>query len=157
MKPPTYPVFLDIEASGLAAESYPIEIAWNNAAGKIQSFLIKRHPEWTHWNDEAEKLHRIYREELEEHGISLDEACDLLDKDLAGGHIFSDAPFYERQWLNKLYDTASRKRPFTVQGISKIPEFRQAFVVKGTETDFNRFQKKAFKELGDRHRATIDV
>lgn len=157
MKPLTYPVFLDIEASGLVVESYPIEIAWNDAAGDIKSFLIKPDPEWSYWNEDAQALHRISRTTLKHEGISLHEACDLLDADLKGGHIFSDASFYERQWLDRLYDTASRKRPFTVQCISKIQQFRKAFVVRAKETDFNRFQEKAFEELGDRHRAAIDV
>lgn len=153
----SYPIFLDIEASGLDKASYPIEIAWNDAKGNITSFIIKPHPEWTYWSDEAEKLHRIYREELEESGITLNDACDRLDAELSGRGIYSDAPFYEKQWLDKLYQTANRRRPFAILGISRIPLFRKAFLRHAGQTTYELYKKQAFKELGDRHRASIDV
>lgn len=152
-----YPTFLDIEATGLIIDSYPIEIAWNDAHGKLTSFLIKPDPEWTYWSDEAAKMHRISREELAKKGISIQAACDLLDASLAGGHIHSDAPYYERQWLDRLYDTAGRKRPFTVKKVSDITEIHRALEVREGPSYYRQFHAQAFEELGDRHRAEVDV
>ncbi len=152
-----YPIFLDIEASGLVIESYPIEIAWNDASGEITSFLITPVSEWTYWSIEAEHLHRIKHEELNKNGISIHEACDRLDAVLSGSHIYSDAPYYERQWLDKLYDTAGRKRPFTVKGISDIKKIYRNFELNDGQSNYERFMEQAFKELGDQHRATVDV
>jgi len=55
---------------------------------------------------------RISRNELEQDGISLKQACAQLNDAFSGGHIFSDAPDFERHWLDRLYDTARMKRPF---------------------------------------------
>lgn len=42
--------FLDIEATGIHEDSYPIEIGWVDTEGNESSFLIKPIPEWTHWD-----------------------------------------------------------------------------------------------------------
>ena len=38
------PRFLDIEASSLSNTSYPIEIAWSDGQGNIESYLINPYP-----------------------------------------------------------------------------------------------------------------
>jgi len=154
---PLYPTFLDIEATGLIIDSYPIEIAWNAPNGELTSFLIKPHKEWTYWSETAEKLHRISRNELEQDGISLKQACAQLNDAFSGGHIFSDAPDFERHWLDRLYDTARMKRPFAIKNISEIPRIKNAQSAPMINSLYEQSLKQAFTELGDRHRAAVDV
>lgn len=77
-----HPVFGDIEASGLDEASYPIEIGWSLPDGRTRSFLIKPEPEWTHWDEAAEDLHGISREELEKSGLPPD-AFSLLSRNIS--------------------------------------------------------------------------
>lgn len=56
------PYFLDCEASSLSHKSYPIEIAWSDQQGNIESHLINtnKYPEdYTDWESEAEKTHGL--------------------------------------------------------------------------------------------------
>jgi len=58
------PRFLDIEASSLNDASYPIEIAWSDEKGNIESHLINPYAieEWTDWDFYAEhKIHGLSR------------------------------------------------------------------------------------------------
>ena len=60
-----YPIFLDCEASSLADDSYPIEIAWNNEDGTIESYLINiyRYPSgYDDWDRNAQALHGISKQ-----------------------------------------------------------------------------------------------
>ncbi len=65
--------FLDLEASSLRTESYPIEIAWVDETGDGESHLIRPAPGWTDWDPIAEGIHGISRQRL------LDEDEDVLD------------------------------------------------------------------------------
>ena len=47
---------IDIEASGLGAGSYPIEVGIVLANGFTYDSLIARPGFWTHWDEEAEKI-----------------------------------------------------------------------------------------------------
>jgi len=51
-----YPKFIDFEASGLSDESYPIEVAWNNVDGTVESYLINTDcvTDWIYWDPNAE-------------------------------------------------------------------------------------------------------
>ena len=59
-------VFLDFEASSLSKHSYPVEIAWVFEDGRSRSFLIKPKSGWTDWSADAEKIHGISRDRLQE-------------------------------------------------------------------------------------------
>jgi len=51
--------FLDVEASGLGPDSFPIEIGWAILGGPAGSVLIKPAPDWSQdaWDETAEDLH----------------------------------------------------------------------------------------------------
>lgn len=150
-----YPLYIDIEASGLEEESYPIEIAWNNASGVITSHLIKPLPEWSHWNQEAEKAHGISRELLESEGIAPAEMCRLLRQDLHGRRLYSDATLLEKMWLNRLFQSVEdRDCPFLILGITKIPPIHEACYERGL---YDRLKNQATEEMGMAHRAAADV
>jgi len=85
-------IIFDVEASGLSAESYPIEFAWQDSENQncFDSFLIKSSSEWTHCDSFAEtEIHHISREMLEFDGISIEEACNRLNTNLSGKTIYS--------------------------------------------------------------------
>ena len=65
------PLFIDFEASSLSGKSYPIEVAWSDREGNIESWLInpEHYPaSWTDWNPGSERLHGLSRAYLAEHG-----------------------------------------------------------------------------------------
>ncbi len=78
-KPIDRPYIIDIEASGFGPESYPIEIGIAMEPGtKFCSLLLPREG-WTHWDAEAEKLHRIPRDILETYGSPINEVALSLN------------------------------------------------------------------------------
>lgn len=103
-------IILDIEASGLGDESYPIEIGWAHRFDKNRrdSFLIRPPESWTHWDQVAEQLHGIQRETLDKHGLDIDEAVKRLDDGLAGETVYTDAVQSDRPWIMTLYRKAGR-------------------------------------------------
>ncbi len=99
---------LDCEASGLDPESYPIQIAWvDSHTDEHDSFYIKPHELWTHWDYNAEDIHNIPRKLLNDVGLTLNEACQRLLKHCKNGEVFyTDAPNYDGFWVMKLLETA---------------------------------------------------
>lgn len=142
-------ICIDLEASGLAAESYPIEIAWAcTDSGRSDSFLINPASvsDWTYWDDYAEELHGIEPELLQREGISVTQACERLNRALEGQQVISDAFEYDSFWLSRLYQAAGMK-----------PGFRLA----GLEWVLNAEQLDEYKLIAEaqlrRHRAARDV
>ncbi|MEM7146843.1 MAG: hypothetical protein AAF591_17055 [Verrucomicrobiota bacterium] len=116
------PTFIDIEASGLGNTSFPIEVAWNDSGGLITNHLVKPESDWTSWDSEAERIHGITRDELEQDGISAAELCRLIRASLSGVTAYSDAPELERFWLNRLFRAGEGiDCPILVLGVSKVP------------------------------------
>jgi hypothetical protein len=113
-------IVVDCEASGLAKESYPIEvgIALNDESF---SFLIKPEADWVYWCKQAEGIHKIPRAELLKDGISCYEAAQILNSQLRGLVLFSDATDYELFWLNRLFKAANCEMLFDIESIYAIP------------------------------------
>lgn len=108
---------IDFEASSLGAMSYPIEVGWTNGS-EVHSILIKPIPEWTDWNDYAEKeVHHITREMLEEHGVSPYEALSQLNANFGAGILWCDGGHYDAWWLQRLEEAAGFKASFRLGDI----------------------------------------
>jgi spore cortex formation protein SpoVR/YcgB (stage V sporulation) len=60
--------FVDFEASGIALDSYPIEIAIVSAETEYHA-LIRPVYYWTHWSFDAQDMHGISRETLLADGL----------------------------------------------------------------------------------------
>lgn len=103
--------FIDFEASGLGARSWPIEVGWAFEDGRSESLLISPSPDWTFdaWDPKAERLHGITFSMLSELGVSPAIACDRMDAALTGCTIYSDAPDWDGFWMLRLYEAAGRK------------------------------------------------
>lgn len=100
-------IIIDIEASGLHVESYPIEIAWfDYKTGESDSFLIKPASYWVYWDPNAEAVHGIPQEKLLVDGISVFEASDRIIERLNGRKVYSDAVPFDSMWLETLFEAA---------------------------------------------------
>jgi hypothetical protein len=98
-------IILDVEASGLHEDSYPIQVAWlNTDTGEEDSFYIKPEEEWTYWDINAEDIHNIPRKLLDDVGIPADLAVKRLLSSLGKKvDIYTDAPDFDGFWLSKLF------------------------------------------------------
>ena len=76
--PENTPIIIDIEASGFASEGYPIEVGVALDDGTTFCSLISPPPDWTYWDPEAEKVHRVARDILETYGRSVQEVAVTL-------------------------------------------------------------------------------
>jgi hypothetical protein len=109
-----YPCFLDIEASGFGPQSWPVSVAWCDHTGEIRKLLVRPLPEWTHWDDGAERIHGLTRARLEAEGCAPAEVAGRLEAELKGLLAFSDAPDFDSGWLATLYRGLGRQTPFTL-------------------------------------------
>ncbi|MEM5536129.1 hypothetical protein WNY58_06960 [Neptuniibacter pectenicola] len=142
-------ICIDLEASGLGTKSYPIEVAWiNDKTGEYDHFLINPEsaPDWHYWDDNAEELHGIERENLVAKGLDIVNACKRMNKMLAGKTLISDAFEFDRFWLTRLFDATGIAPSFSMAGLDKILDREQRL-------QFNLLAKAQFR----RHRALRDV
>jgi hypothetical protein len=107
------PYFIDIEASSLSWNSYPIEVAWGNEKGNIESHLIspKTISHWTDWDPKAQQLHGINRKELLSQGKNPERVCERIAQCLTGREVYSDNPDFDAMWLSQLFDACNRRYP----------------------------------------------
>ncbi|MEK7266158.1 MAG: hypothetical protein AAB227_08675 [Pseudomonadota bacterium] len=149
---PTRLAFIDFEASGLGAKTWPIEVGWAFEDGAGESFLISPAPEWSMdaWDPRAERLHGISPKMLSDLGVNASVACDRLTKALGGFDVYSDAPDWDGYWLMRLFDVASRKSPIRLKDfISLMPSV--------SADQKSALLARADKEAPRRHRAGEDA
>lgn len=104
--------FVDFEASGIAPDSYPIEIAVVSADFEYQA-LIRPVYYWTHWSWDAQDMHGISRETLLVEGIEPGAIAVELNARFAGAKICSDSP-QDGFWFEALYEAAGIEPSFEV-------------------------------------------
>jgi hypothetical protein len=109
--------FIDVEASGFGAGSYPIEIAFACSQDAIESYLVCPAPSWTHWSDDAERLHGLSRERLLSEGKPADFIAQWLNSTLNGRTLYSDAWHYDFSWIHRLFSE-----------VGALPEFKMASI-----------------------------
>lgn len=101
------PCIGDIEASGLARESYPIEIGWSSPTGEIHSHFIRPDPSWGNfWDLNSATLHGITLEMLEQEGVLPAMIAIKMNSDLKGQTLYFDGGVYDLKWLTQLYEAA---------------------------------------------------
>ncbi|RLU00261.1 hypothetical protein [Ketobacter sp.] len=111
------PIILDIEASGFGSGSYPIEIGVAMPDGSLHVWLIKPMEDWTHWQDSAEQVHGISRQQLLEEGWEPRQVADELNELLAGKIAYSDGWGVDRTWLALLFYEAHVLQGFKLDSI----------------------------------------
>jgi len=142
-------ICIDLEASGLGKESYPIEVAWkNDETGEQDSFLIN--PEtadgWHYWDDYAEEMHGIDRDDLRKKGLDIISACKRLNEKLKGKTLISDAFEFDLFWLKRLFQATGMTPDFRMAGLDRVLSKEQLI-------QFGFLAKAQFRK----HRALDDV
>lgn len=147
-----YPLFLDCEASSLSPDSFPIEIAWNNSEGMIESYLINifRYPnEYDDWSKDAQSLHGITKQYLAEKGKEPQFVVDQMEQRLNGKVLLTDAPDWDSFWIRRLYESVNKECSF---------EFGNAIDLFNKIEPYNHIYKSQARKLaGHKHRAASDV
>ena len=106
-QPPERPlVFLDIEASSLSPDSWPVEIgcAWIGPAGvEMREALIRPRADWplSSWSERAEQVHGLCLAQLEAAGYPAENVAAATDA-LAGVDLVSNNPHWDAYWLARL-------------------------------------------------------
>lgn len=161
----TIPRFLDIEASSLGMDSYPIEVAWSDSFGNIESYLINPYAveEWTDWDYNAQQVHGLSRKQCREEGTNPEWLCKHMDQSIMPGEvIYADGGPFDANWIDVLYDAGS------IRGTSQFKVIHSDTVMlpllKNFEPDdkkrwqlYENLKLEARKMIGSRHRATPDV
>jgi hypothetical protein len=145
------PTMLDVEASGLGRNSYPIEVGFVLPDGHAYCTLVRPETHWTHWDADAERLHRIPRAIIEERGLPALEVARKLNAQLAGQVVYSDGWANDYSWLGALFDAADLVPHFKLENLRKLlneSEADQWHVVKAQISSERGVQ---------RHRASSDA
>jgi len=151
-------VVIDIEASSLGEESYPIEIAWGNDQDNITSFLINPNyvDDWLDWSVESERIHKISKGQLKKEGIKPREAYQKVKALFGKFDVYSDAPDYDSRWLYALNMACDDNYSYRIYPVSDL--INKGFTDRGEiPPDPYSVLDKAYSESKKRHRAAEDV
>ncbi len=120
------PCVLDIEASGFGSGSYPIEIGFVLPDGTAYCTLIAPDESWTHWDDDAERMHGISRSLLHRHGRGALEVAQELNQRLAGRTVYCDNWAHDYAWLARLFESADISPSFRLRHLRELMSERAA-------------------------------
>jgi hypothetical protein len=146
-----HPYIIDLEASGLASNSYPIEVGLALAPGQRFCALIKPADEWEHWDQQAESVHGISRDVLAKKGRSVTEIATELNQLLSNRTVYSDAWGVDSSWVTTLFAAARMNKVFNVSALEMILNEQQIDVWMETRNEVVRDLDLA------RHRASNDA
>lgn len=154
----TYPLLVDVEASGLGPSSYPIEVAWSDPAGEVEEHLIEPPDEWLtdlEWDPSAERIHGIPLLKLTAEGEPIGQVCEAFLRSTHGHPLYSDAPNYDRSWLLQILEYGGFEDARI--GVRDAIELYQPKIF-GVHLRMDAAKLQARVELGLRHhRAGDDV
>jgi hypothetical protein len=162
---PPMPCFLDVEASSLDMDSYPIEIAWSDPSGAIESHLINPYAveDWTDWDYNAQQIHGISRKQCREEGVHPRWLCSRMDQVIQPGEIlYADGVPFDSNWIEVLYSEGSALG-YAQFKIIHSDVVMLPLLMAIEHDDKKRWQKyemlklEARKTVKGRHRAGIDV
>ena len=121
-------LFIDVEASGLSNQSYPIEIGWASLSidGRNlhqDAILIRPDAEWRdngEWSMAAQRIHGLSQRELLISGADVMDVLPRFEAAIEGCILTSDAPQEDAFWINRLYDAVGRRFPSRIQSLKEI-------------------------------------
>ena len=143
--------FIDVEASGFGAGSYPIEVGLAMTCGQMHCTLIRPEDDWLHWNEEAESLHGITRDILLVNGKSPLKVAMLLNEWLDGATVYTDAWGNDSCWLALLYEAANIQQRFTIDSVASLISQEQM-------SQWHPTKNQVIQEMDlKRHRASSDA
>ena len=141
---------IDIEASGLHIDSYPIEIAIH-LGNRVVSWLIKPLKSWRHWCAEAESLHGITRGFLNEKGEHPKQVALQINEVLkeSDGILYSDAKYWDTNWFNVLFEDTLTDTHCNIKSIFDLFENQQADILKSTLDQLSKSGKYKIHRAGE--------
>lgn len=121
-------LFLDLEASGIHPDSYPIEVGIFGEAGLSFACLIKPADYWQHWSHDAQDLHQIDRHQLIDEGIPTSLVAQELNALFAGKILWAESDM-DALWMEVLFESAGYEQQFEVRNLmNALPQAQwQAF------------------------------
>ena len=122
MKNASQPLWvIDLEASGLHPDSYPIEVG---LVGPDQRFeaLICPQPEWQFWSDASQQIHGLERQTLLADGEEARRVAEQLNSLLQNGRVYSDCARWDGFWLDVLFTSTGIQPTFEVADIALLLE-----------------------------------
>lgn len=142
---------IDIEASSLSPQSYPVEIAWSIMGTEIDSVLINPDSadDWTDWDQQAEALHGISRSAAVRDGVDVMVAAQHLNECLGGLVVLCDGLEHDRFWLHRLFDAVMFQPAFRLSSL-------QGWLRLNIPAQEARFNEQTSLQVR-RHRAGADV
>lgn len=143
--------FIDLEASGLGARSWPIEAGWCYGAGAPQAMLIKPDSSWPldQWDESAEALHGVPYEELVASGAEPAEVCETLNRALAGRIVYSDAPDWDGFWFYRLFQAGGMRQAFSVRDFFEVFRAMAPEALDEIVDEANRTAPRAHRAIPD--------
>lgn len=145
------PIIIDVEASGFGATSYPIEVGVVIDENSKYCALILPAPDWTYWDEGAEKVHRIARDILQTYGKPMQEVTAQLNALLEGKTVYTDGWVVDKPWLITLFHGARMAMKFQVSPLEMIL----------SESQMECWHETKDKVIGEmnvtRHRASYDA
>ena len=145
------PFIIDVEASGFGRFSYPIEVGLALEPENRYCRLILPNRQWTHWDEEAEAVHKIPRELLFARGLPPRQVARELNQILDQAVVYTDGWVVDKPWISRLFEAARIRRQFSVSPLERILTEDQMEIWHETK---NKILKK-FNMA--RHRASTDA
>jgi hypothetical protein len=130
--------FIDLEASGLSENSFPLEIGWTKDGVNFKDYFIKPESDWDRnsWSQVAENLHGIHLADVEYSGLLCEDIAKEMNSDLQEFLLLSDSVTHDIKWVNMIFAAAKIERKFKIVSI-------ESFLKKMGLNDHQIFQ--AFK------------
>ena len=145
------PAVLSMEASGSGPDSYPVEVGFVLPDGTTRCTLIRPPAHWTHWDPQAERVHRIPRAAAVTHGRDVPEVAAQLNALLAGRTVYCDGRAHDEAWLRRLFDAAGTPPTFRLENLGMLLSDREAAF-------WHVLQQQVATEMRlQRHRASSDA
>lgn len=112
--------FMDVEASGIHPDSYPIKIAICDLdAAPAYENLIMPASYWDHWCYDAQDLHEIDQGSLFLHGIDTREVAKALNEQFGGKTLLSDSN-QDAFWIDVLFEAAGFDSQFKIVNVHNV-------------------------------------
>ena len=135
--------FVDFEASGIAPDSYPIEVAVVSS-GFAFNTLIKPARYWTHWSFDAQDMHGLTQDHLLQEGDTPHAVAKQMNQLFSGQVLCSDSP-QDGFWFDVLFEAADLMPTFELKPL-------EVFVGREAASDIYRLLPTT-----RRHRALHDA
>ena len=141
---------VDVEATGLHDDSYPIEIAVLHK-GNLYEWLIAPLDGWIHWDKVAEmECHGLSRETKITKGINASFVANTLNRLLCSTTAYSEAAVWDEEWINRLFSDNGIIQAFPVHPI-------QDLMLQNRATRFNHMKHTLSQDDAIAHLVGKDV